>query len=333
MKLEAALALERPSSVGKGDTSARNTSCSKASIQRTRSISFDGQSMLHADQPQCSVDHTAYELPDIISPRTSQLIISSSNPETPEEISPSPLTIEGKLVNRAFRIPTTVMPCCEPEDVIIARAECRIRKQLRSQAHLACEQAANRARIEQMEKSRTIHIIEHSAKRVSIYRQKFFLVVLKLKAYTHEMKKRYIIAREEYMAPRIHAAEISQRIGTITGCVRWIIMIQIRRKRKAVEIVKSAITSLANSISLKKGIHRLRHKARVIQRAVRSHISARKASLDSLSLVWDKLEFEILLGILKQRVAKSPNSGCEARQVDAVDSLLRVPSHVQGDRW
>jgi len=242
-----------------------------------------------------------------------------------------------------------VMPCHKPEDVIIAEADYRIRKQLyakdyhmkalseiRSKVDTRLQQRQERiasvtARIELQQRQSTALTVVHATTFL-------YFIATKLKVQRRldaankipgcslsdtkmDIKSEHdLYRREEFKEKYIRFLETAEKY-------KWRLQmaVSIVRKRMAVRIVKTWMRELRSCPKVKKSAHNYIVKVNIIQRAVRSFILTRKARIRMLAIVWDREEFKYV----KKKLVKIRKEKDDKNLERALDMCDTVPLPVR----
>eukprot|EP00602_Paraphysomonas_sp_CaronLab_P013067 CAMPEP_0185038524 /NCGR_PEP_ID=MMETSP1103-20130426/34274_1 /TAXON_ID=36769 /ORGANISM="Paraphysomonas bandaiensis, Strain Caron Lab Isolate" /LENGTH=397 /DNA_ID=CAMNT_0027576991 /DNA_START=479 /DNA_END=1672 /DNA_ORIENTATION=- len=222
------------------------------------------------------------------------------------------------------------MACLKPENVIIADAAERIRRQLIAKDVLSQTEAAHRSSIDDRillrEKKNTLalHRQQDKAQKVFLMKTVKCLVFMSLLATHLRMSRRMSRPALFYSRSLAHCSRVSDdmddddsvklelissyRLFVQSICKhKWRITLafSILRKRASARILRQSLQAVQKGPEAKKSISNFLRKIFIVQRAMRSFLAARKARFELLSQEWEKEDFKYCQGVLLERKQQS----------------------------
>jgi len=278
----------------------------------------------------------------------------ASRSPSPHQRPPSPIHVPGNNYPPVPESPvvihnTWVMPCHKSEDEIIAEADYRIRKQLYAKDIQVKVLNGIRTRVDAKLQLRQERIASATEKIELMRRQSTGLTIIQAVRFVYYLSARLKVQRRIDAANRVPVysfggtqvviktqEDLSKheefkekyiRFLEVAHKYKWRLQfaVNIMRKRMATKIIKTWAQELRSVPTIKKSAHNYIVKVNVIQRAVRSFLSTRRARIRMLAIVWDKEEFKYV----KKQLIKLRKEKEEKNLDKTLDEYQTVPLSIR----
>jgi hypothetical protein len=296
-------------------------------------------------------DYSLDSSASILSHYTSHELIAKINNrviknQPPPEFVPSLRSLLPSQLSWNHRLPANhnpdnplinILPCLVPLEVILAKADRRIRKRAKASKE---RKKQNETRLQQLEQSLVLKRTraERVAAQITLQQMQCgWMRALVIARYMMVIKPQFEQSNRAQKAwfNAVRSARIVQKLflkwfytevrarlhrkylgafGRVEGALKM--HLRIFRKRMAVRKLKSFLIEYKGQHKMSVVVHRFLHSVRRIQRVMRDFIQCKYAKITALGKIWDKLEYSFIRKKLEQRKLKIAGTTMSKKSLD-----------------